>query len=197
MIDQKKLEQRFTMIRNGSEYPIACYNGNHYYIADRLRCDQPFEKCNGKHLDFGYEPQEPQKVVSQPSTSEGLLLTDEDNFCIRICTILSQPNSQKSPMKIAELIVNDFKVFGWLSPSQLAKCQQQHDAYCKECKSELSDIAGEIKSKHEAELNAIRQEERKQIGEILDNAEMNSTAGTNLPTLERMIAKLKSGKSPL
>jgi hypothetical protein len=64
MIDQKKLEQRFTMIRNGSEYPIACYNGNHYYIADRLRCDQPFEKCNGKHLDFGYEPQEPQKVVN-------------------------------------------------------------------------------------------------------------------------------------
>ena len=68
----KKIEHRLTMIRNGCEYPIVCYNGNHYYIADGMRCDKPFEICTGKHLDFGDEPQEPQKVVSQPSTSEEL-----------------------------------------------------------------------------------------------------------------------------
>jgi hypothetical protein len=63
-----KEENRFIMIRDGCEYPIVCYDGNHYYIADRKRCNEPFEKCTGKHSDFG----------DLTPASEGMLLTDEE-----------------------------------------------------------------------------------------------------------------------
>jgi len=57
-------EKRFTMIKNGCEYPIVCWNGNHYYIADSMRCDEPFEKCNGNHPDFG-DDTKPQELEGQ------------------------------------------------------------------------------------------------------------------------------------
>jgi hypothetical protein len=70
-LTEKKEEEetRLTMIKNGCEYPIACYEGFHYFIAEGQRLKKPFEKCSGTHIDFG---------DSQPVVSPESLLTDEE-----------------------------------------------------------------------------------------------------------------------
>ena len=211
MIDQKKLEQRFTMIRNGSEYPIACYNGNHYYIADGMRCANHFELCTGKHLDFGDEPQEPQKVV-KPS-SERCAPEDSTKWkcnwisCIGgaglsghgWCSMRGEwdnpkcPKFEKVPAHMYDKPVSQF------TPDKGLLLTEKLDEWYERAEHGTSgDMVYDILKDWKAQLakcqQAIRQEVYKEIGELLDNAEMNSTAGTRLPTLERMIAQLKSGE---